>query len=235
MTATAEDSIAAITEASGPVAWVLHENGVLISVPIKHLLAESNSTRYFVKFKLGAGGEMNDLVFLGAPHVQSIFVSPSAAELTPKLSFVVSGITPSLSLFSLGGKPQPKSMGKLSTFVREKVRETVGTALTTFFGAPADRVMVEDEDQLPLSAVMEFDDKKRRILRLSVDPTSKMIAAADSLGRVVLFDRKTFTAFRVWKGVREARLAWTEGKGTAAGAKNCMCLAIYAPQLGKHH
>jgi hypothetical protein len=78
----------------------------------------------------------------------------------------------------------------------------------------------------------------------------KLIAAADSLGRVLLFDsRLATTAVRIWKGVREARFAWTEdrqqlpqfsdsdsasGPRSSSGvrSKRVLSLAIYAPQTG---
>lgn len=74
----------------------------------------------------------------------------------------------------------------------------------------------------------------------------KLIAAADSLGRVLLFDsRLATTAVRVWKGVREARFAWTEDRPptarfsgidssakTSASSRRVLSLAIYAPQTG---
>lgn len=43
-----------------------------------------------------------------------------------------------------------------------------------------------------------------------MDPRGKLIATADNMGRVILFDIKMNCAIRMWKGVRDARLAWTE-------------------------
>ncbi|CAM9754785.1 unnamed protein product, partial [Ectocarpus fasciculatus] len=101
-----------------------------------------------------------------------------------------------------------------------------------------------------LSPLVYFDDPKRRILRVSVDPTRKLIATADNVGRVMLFDIRVFVAIRIWKGLREARLAWTEGrrrqthtddKCDEAHASNedssgnnglVLCLAIYSPMTG---
>ena len=65
---------------------------------------------------------------------------------------------------------------------------------------------------------------------MSADPRGRLLACADSLGRVLLCDARSFTVVRCWKGVREARLAWGQGGGSAAGGG--LSLAIFAPQLG---
>jgi hypothetical protein len=59
-----------------------------------------------------------------------------------------------------------------------------------------------------LTASSSFIDTKRRILRISIDPYSTLIAGADTLGRVTLYDLQGECAIRIWKGVRDAYLGW---------------------------
>jgi hypothetical protein len=59
-----------------------------------------------------------------------------------------------------------------------------------------------------LSPTLQFFDQKRRIIRLSIDPFHTLIATADSLGRVQLYDINSDCFIRLWKGIRDASLGW---------------------------
>lgn len=61
---------------------------------------------------------------------------------------------------------------------------------------------------LTLQPMLQFFDTKRRILRLSVDPFHTLIATADALGRVELYDINADCFIRLWKGLRDASLGW---------------------------
>jgi hypothetical protein len=77
------------------------------------------------------------------------------------------------------------------------------------------------EATLTVVAKVSFLDPKRRVLKLSADPAGVYIAAADSLGRVTLFDTHVCAVVRIWKGLRHAELAWTSRKlapNAAAGS-----------------
>mmetsp|Transcript_7663 Transcript_7663/g.11361 ORF Transcript_7663/g.11361 Transcript_7663/m.11361 type:complete len:1220 (-) Transcript_7663:1557-5216(-) len=231
---------------SGQVVWALYESGYLISVSVGHLLGGTALGRYYLKFKLMDRDMVSDFAVLPSMHMSSIFEadnsSPGASS-----SFMVCGVDPALSLYTIGGKQQLQHLGKLASFVRDKVgtaiSKTVGNALVSFFGSGSTGTEGPDEDDhTAVTAVMEFNEsEKRRILRLSISPGGKLLAAADSLGRVLLFDcRLGTTVIRVWKGVREARFAWTEDRqqsqsldGVSEGkSRRILCLAIYAPQTG---
>lgn len=220
-------------QAVGPVVWALYENGYLVSVPVEHLLAGGGIDRYYLKFKLVDHNEVCDFLLLPSPFNVSIFEDQSS---TPNTSFLVSGFEPALSLYSIGGKQHFQHIGKLASYVKEKVgsaiSKTVGSALNSFFGITPDS---DDVDHTPISSVLDFNDAKRRILRLCLDPRGKLVAAADAMGRVLLFDTRLATvAIRVWKGVRDARLAWSEAKSSNSsnGITKALYLAIYAPQIG---
>lgn len=189
---------------------------------------------------------------------------------------------------ALVGTPKPKSnVNKLVTNIKEKVSKAISKNITgsfsSFFGFGKEKEAVESKDvtvkdtnqaasateailptnQLKLQhlssdASYEFHDSKRRIMRMSLDPSGKLVATADSLGRVMLFDSRLHCMIRMWKGIRDARFAWTVGytnrkrSGTSAYANtpsssntkqykrvyskqksaSSLCLAIYAPQLG---
>lgn len=62
--------------------------------------------------------------------------------------------------------------------------------------------------QRDLHATNMLVDAKRRIIRISIDPEVSLLAAADGLGRVTLFDLQSECAVRLWKGVRDAHLGW---------------------------
>jgi WD40 repeat protein len=211
------------------------------------LLAGGGIGRFYLKFKLIDHNDVNDLILLPSAHIYSIFDESSAAS----TSLLVGGLEPTLSLYSIGGKQHFQHLGKLASFVRERVgtaiTKTVGSALNSFFGGGSDKQ--EDEiDHTPITSILDFNDPKRRIIRLSIDPYGKLIAAADGIGRVLLFDvRFAATAIRIWKGVRDARVAWTEDKRSYSSTndarsdipstnpnciRSCLCLALFAPLTG---
>ena len=53
-------------------------------------------------------------------------------------------------------------------------------------------------------------DPPRRITSVSVDPTGKLLAMADSLGRVTLMDLVSKQVIRMWKGLRDANCYWIQ-------------------------
>jgi hypothetical protein len=107
---------------------------------------------------------------------------------------------------------------------------------------------------LTISPALQFFDAKRRILRLSIDPFYSLIATADGLGRVELYDIQGDCFIRLWKGLRDAYLGWhidEDDVDTATTAhqhnlspigeddiynskatRNSLQLAILAPLLG---
>ena len=228
--------------------WALYENKFIVSIPISHLLgATGTMSRYYLKFKLMDQTEVMDFVVLPEPFSMNIFDAEMNA---PNNSFVVVGVEPSLSLYNIGGKQHFQHLGKLASYVRERVSsaisKTVSNALVSFFGSGGGPEPPEEEDYTPITSSLDFvESSKRRICRVSLDPTGKLLAAADTLGRVLLFDmRYVSTVLRVWKGVREAHFAWTmdlaplssgssSGNGKSASTRSYqLSLAIYAPQLG---
>jgi hypothetical protein len=83
---------------------------------------------------------------------------------------------------------------------------------------------------------MQFFDEKRRILRLSMDPFKSLVACADTLGRVTLFDTHMECIIRIWKGLRDSYLGWivdtAEEESTIPLNIHNERLVIFAPLLG---
>ena len=119
------------------------------------------------------------------------------------------------------------------------------TAVTTVYKPDHQRVQ---ESLITVTAKVEFKDTKRRVLKLSADPTGSYIVCSDILGRVLLFDTHICAVVRIWKGLRHAELAWTTRMDEQSSftehvsdnvADNCSfphstnaSLVIHAPLLG---
>jgi hypothetical protein len=132
-----------------------------------------------------------------------------------KITLLVSGSHHPLSVYNIGDEIEFVDMSKLAGYVTDQV----GTVLSKTIGALFTKKRSNEKDTgasetdcevLSLPSVVDFEDPKRRVLKLIIDPSKSLVAAADSLGRVTLYDTKLFTIVRLWKGLRDARLAWTE-------------------------
>jgi hypothetical protein len=234
----------------GPGLWILYESGFLLSIPMQQLL--QGELEGLVKFKLVEETPVHDFVFLPTVYSSSIFEIPDKRI---SHSVLICGMNSALSIYNIGGPPQFQNIGKLAGYVKERVSSVISKTITSFFSfsnsVKAESILVPDHTTLTSS--LDFEDSKRRILRLSMEPScGKLIAAADSLGRVTLYDTRLNSIIRIWKGVRDARLAWTQvnqskhdyrnddefleslGKTNSEllPYSNSIALAIYAPQVG---
>ncbi len=81
-----------------------------------------------------------------------------------------------------------------------------------------------------------LEDAPRRGRCLRLAPRGALAAAADSLGRVLLLDLQAgpLCAIRLWKGYRDAQLAWLDGpsEGGVCETPPPLCLAVHAPHRG---
>jgi hypothetical protein len=142
------------------------------------------------------------------------------------------GSEASWALYNLGGALFSQENEKGSTTVRESAVNLLSKGVMSLYNwyggssdasngnnsssgggnAAADKksdTARVQECTLTVTARIEFLDPKRRILKLSADPSGSYIAAADILGRVTLFDCTICAVVRIWKGLRHAELAWT--------------------------
>ena len=140
------------------------------------------------------------------------------------MSFLVAGDTNAMSVYLLSEKLHFQDADKLKQFVKSKMGSLLGRSISSFFGysspqkpdgfktggladSPELLIQLTEQKAVTLTSTVDFQDTKRRILRVSVDPCGNgLIAAADSLGRVTLFDSQSGynCIIRLWKGLRHA-------------------------------
>ena len=115
-------------------------------------------------------------------------------------------------------KEKSASSGYFKSFYNSFYAATIGTSSTSSAANhedpnnPNSRVKTWNtrggKMLFPLNPSLQFFDAKRRIIRLSIDPFHTLIATADALGRVELYDINSDCFIRIWKGVRDAYLGW---------------------------
>ena len=87
-----------------------------------------------------------------------------------------------------------------------------------------------------VDAAGAFEDPSRTVCAAALAPGGGLLAACDASGRVLLFDASDVLPLRVWKGYREAAIAWIvdaggEGAGVhSRGGGAGLYLAILAPR-----
>lgn len=243
-----------VKDNNGIEIWILYEDGLLVTCPLE--LLSTGQSKCAMKLKLleytSQESTAYDFIILPTPYSQSFgdliadYVHSSApvqpTDSAPKnqVSVVVSGFNPALSMYNIGGElyfQYFQQCGKIIEYYKEVITNNLTNSVTSILPQIASIFGVESEKKAnknqntekPMTTILEFDDQKRKIFRIIVDPDDRLIASADSLGRVLLFDALTFTSIRIWKGVRDARLAWTQG---ITGDKTVLALCVYAPQIG---
>ncbi len=248
-----------VNDSNGIEIWILYENGLLVTCPLELLTTRQSKCVMKLKLLEYNNKESTayDFVILPTPYSQSfgdlisdyaynsVPMQPAADTTTstsPKnqVSVVVSGFNPALSMYNVGGElyfQYFQQCGKVLEYYKEVITNNVTNSVNSILPQIASIFGVEPEGNAnknqitdkPMTTILEFDDLKRKIFRIIIDPESRLIASADSLGRVLLFDALTFLSIRIWKGVRDARLAWTQG---IDAGKVTLALCIYAPQIG---
>lgn len=218
--------------------WILFDGGLLFSVPFTHIFGVDKEVTSITKFKLVDYPEVND--FLVLPFTQTF--STYENEVVGTHSVIISGYQPTLSVYNICPETTDQEFGKLTGYVKSKVGGMLSKTFFSFFNSGVTETQATSNEQpagyIPLRPVINFEDEKRRILRLSIDPSGKFVAGADGLARVLLFDRRTARVIRLWKGVRDATMAWIEcalkndSIASTSHTKIVLCLAIYAPKIG---
>jgi hypothetical protein len=150
----------------------------------------------------------------------------------------VGGQEPTLAMYQIGGPQHFQTLGKFATYVKAQfttaVSKAVGSILSNLGVSSRGTVADQLHEIAPCTSALEFEDATRVVERISIDPYGKLVATTDTLGRVLLFDTRIVAAIRVWKGIRDARLAWletmTSGQGAGTEASPTLCLIIFAPR-----
>jgi Rab3 GTPase-activating protein regulatory subunit N-terminus len=230
-----------VVDGSGQALWMLHEGGVLSTIPMQALTSSTGDTKDYyglVTFKLVDHEMLNDFCISQSIYSSSIFEAYQAERADSTHSIFVGGMNSCLSVYNVGGAQQFQHMGKLAGYVKERVSGMISKTFRSFFSSGGSGESSKD-NEVPITSLLDFEDPKRRILRLSADPSGSLLAAADNVGRVTLYDARINSVVRIWKGVRDARLAWDTSSGNgrvddmrATTAPYPLALAIYAPQVG---
>lgn len=238
--------------------WILHESGILAVVPIDNLV--NGHVDDLIRLKSLNQSSVGDLILL--PHVISHSISAVATSMTAPTgkpdsshSILLGGANPCIALYNLGGKQHFEHFGKLAGYYTSKVGGYLTRTMSALFGSSSTKTKdakcaAQSMEAIPMSSILDFQDAKRKILRLSLDPSAKFVAASDNMGRVLLYDLLINSIIRLWKGVRGARIAWSQslleesdqraeresaadGNASLHGVnKAALCIAIYAPRTG---
>ena len=180
--------------------------------------------------------DVNDFVVLPFVYRPNAFDVEGSSDATYSI-LVACDSDATLSMYNIGGKQQFQHLGKLGSYLKNQVSSAITKTfhnIFSFASASASPVkqrgnQIRSPPQMALASLIDFEDSKRSVLRLRMDPSGDLVAAADSLGRVTLYDARLNIIVRLWKGVRDARLAWSSCEKQS---NLYLSLAIYAPQLG---
>lgn len=216
--------------------YILYESGYIVMIPF-----QDNGEIYYsdsIKLKLLDHNPVND--FIISPYVYSSVdkINLNGFEESEAISFYVGGYKSSLSIYNFGEPKRFQHLGKLAEYVKDKITTAIGRTFTSFVNVislssvKSENIMKNHDDILP--SVLDFKDSKRRVQRMSLDSLGNLIALADSLGRVLLYDLKMNSIVRIWKGLREARVCWKTKLIPIKASKKLYSeeLVIYAPLIG---
>ena len=161
----------------------------------------------------------------------------------------------SLSLFNIGDKKEFENFSKFASFVKDRISQTltvtIGTVLFTLLGGVITPEIKQEDENIAITSKLDFRDDRRIVHTVVVSNNKRLFATTDNLGRVMLFDSRSFVSVRLWKGVRDAQVVFCQGRvedcppavrGTETGvsaqstfvtpAHTVTCLAIHAPRTG---
>ena len=226
--------------------WILYDKGFLVQNTIDDMLRGQD--RSSVIFTLVENTLINDFEVLS-----TTYVPPSVFGLGPNSQYrvgdrdeeissshchsvLIAGISDAqdiggggaLSLYNIGAKQHFQHLGKVGSYVKSQVGAVLNRAFQSF-SLRTPEVTTGKLTSKTLVSLVDFEDPKRQILWLTLDPSGSLIAAADSLGRVLLYDSSIcmHVVVRIWKGVRDAQLGWSSSPSSSS-----LSLAILAPQVG---
>jgi hypothetical protein len=163
-------------------------------------------------------GDTPALGVWGGPEAESGVLAAAAALAVTAVTAVASGV------FNLLSSPWGSS------------KQAAAQAAAQASGAAAQHAAAAADDMpaaLHGAHRAGLEDAPRRGRRVCLAPRGALAAATDSLGRVMLLDLQAgpLCAVRLWKGYRDAQLAWVDGPPAAGGVRP-LCLAVLSPHRG---
>jgi hypothetical protein len=165
-------------------------------------------------------GETPALGVWGGPEAESGVLAAAAALAVTAVTAVASGV------FNLLSSPWGSSKQ-----AQASAQASGGAAAQHATAAAADEV----PSALHGAHRAGLEDAPRRGRGVCLAPRGALAAATDSLGRVMLLDLQAgpLCAVRLWKGYRDAQLAWVDGPpAPGSGSARPLCLAVHAPHRG---
>lgn len=173
----------------------------------------------------------------------------AAEAALPAARFIACGKSPTLALFVLQEEGRPLSTLAVASSVATKLTSAVFGMAKGWLGSARDsgsssnlslQQPQQQQQELPATALVkeaEFDDPTRHAHTVSVDPSGRLAAVTDGLGRVLLVDlaEQPLRVVRWWKSYRNAQVAWLQSESPAtatATPQRVLFLVIYAPRRG---
>ncbi len=189
-------------------------------------------TLSYQKFELEGQRLINDLIACGGAEEADPWSTFKTAR--SKQLLICGGAFPMLGVYA----PLDKH-GRLSTAVAiaseltSKLTSAVFSMAKSWWSsgnegspAPSPVKQAKLEEARPLDMGWELSDSAREIQAVALAPSDHGLAAAcDSFGRVLLLDLHLQVVVRLWKGYREAQVAWIE-------QDEALFLVVYAPRRG---
>ncbi|XP_074646161.1 rab3 GTPase-activating protein non-catalytic subunit-like isoform X2 [Tubulanus polymorphus] len=157
--------------------------------------------------------------------------------------YITAGIGPYVGFFyAVEGSAQPL-LSDVALAVANKLKSAIFTAASGWFGIGGKNNSEDEkrkkpkvEPATPLPIRFGLPDKRRQGESIQLSPNNKLAVTTDSYGRIVLIDVDKGIAIRMWKGYRDAQVAWVEVKEDSSRSKKvvrtALFLIIYAPRRG---
>lgn len=208
--------------------WVIYQaSSVAISVPYYRLVASQGSKEAdeplpYTCYDLSEHENFADLaLFSRQPRLLDAYSQQVHKD---RCFFITCGSGPMLGFYALGGDGgYYRGLGELVSAVRRRITSavvgTVGSLLPWNYlrgnnkketDPYAPRQKAAAEVPVTLSAEVKLLDGRRRTQSIVLDPSERLAAVTDAMGRVLLVDLWTRTVIRLWKGHRDAQCSWLE-------------------------
>ena len=144
-----------------------------------------------------------------------------------------------ISVYTTQGCDRPAfSVSALASTVASRLSTAVVSVVASLWGKKRDAPREADaagaaaaQPLASLPSAYGLQDPRRRVVSISRGPRG-MCAATDTFGRVLLLDTATGTLVRVWKGYRDAQVAWLWAPGPDSARAPLLLLALHAPRRG---
>jgi len=207
--------------------WLICQStGTAISVPYYRLVPNEGDKEVdeplpYTIYQLPDHESVTDLsLFSRQPRLLDAYSQQAHND---RCFFITTGSSPMLAFYALGGEGgYYRGIGELVSAVRRRITSavvgTVGSLLPWGYlrggnkketdpYAPKSKTV---EGPVSLSGEVQLVDGRRRTQSVVLDPSERLAAVTDGMGRVMLVDVWSQTVIRMWKGHRDAQCGWME-------------------------